>query len=100
MIRNLFLARPEIIQVLSVLLLFLLSFSLCLMGRTGVSWCLCLGSYCLTSCTYSDDSEFVLGKDLRLSKCFPYCFAFFSHSLYPRRRVRGWDWVWDRGGVR
>src|SRR5690606_19886848 len=32
--------------------------------RTGVSWGLglCLGSFCLTSCTYSDDSEFVPGK--------------------------------------
>src|SRR5690606_10872712 len=64
MIQNMFLGRPEIIQILSVLLRFLLSFSLCLMRRTGVGLGLGLGlgSYCLTSCTYSDDSEYVPGK--------------------------------------
>src|SRR5690606_25136224 len=93
MIRNLGLARPETIQLLSVLLRSLLSFSLCLMGcsathqpnarsaQTGVAdklrgrraahdptaWfaertTLGLGSYCLTTCTYPDDSEFVPGK--------------------------------------
>src|SRR5690606_7920105 len=101
--------RPETIQLLSVLLRSLLSFSLCLMGcfaahatllfhpllvapfcvtspnarsaQTGVAdklrgrrtshhptaWfaertTLGLSSYCLTTCTYSDDSEFVPGK--------------------------------------
>src|SRR5690606_10872711 len=64
MIQNMFLGRPEIIQILSVLLRFLLSFSLCLMESGGASCRLsvCLGSYCLTSCTYSDDSEYVPGK--------------------------------------
>src|SRR5690606_16688657 len=45
-----------------------------------------LGSYCLTTCTYSDDSEFVLGKTIQLlsvllrsllsfSLCLMGCFA-------------------------
>src|SRR5690606_12305514 len=119
MIRNLFLVRPETIQILLELLRSLLSFSLCLMGcfaahqpnarsaQTGVAdklrrrraahdpkaWytertTLGLDSYCLTTCTYSDDSEFVPGKTgdypitfriasrlLSFSLCLIGCFA-------------------------
>src|SRR5690606_40373709 len=93
MIRNLFLARPETIQLLSVLPRSLLSFSLCLMScfaahqpnprsaqpgladklrgrgtsQDPTAWfaeptTLGLRSSCLTTCTYSDESEFVPGK--------------------------------------